>query len=140
MSMKGTNPRPKLVCGEGRTKQAFKDEADINNIVARYRATGMLPHVAARRGVFADVSKLGDFRTQLDTLTVFKQAFETLPAVLRSRFGNDPATLVEFLQDPANLEESVKLGLREALPPVPAPPAPEPPAPPAGEGAGGNPA
>ena len=40
-----------------------------------------------------------------------EEAFMTLPAVVRARFANDPAGIFTFLQDPANRDEAVKLGL-----------------------------
>ena len=57
-----------------------------------------------------------------------------LPAQMRSRFNNDPAELLKFIKDPANLDEAVKLGIlvKKEAPkgdpvPPPAPPSPVPP-------------
>ena len=34
-----------------------------------------------------------------------------LPAQIRSRFENDPAKLIDFLDNSENLDEAIKLGL-----------------------------
>ena len=40
------SPRNPVVFPEqGRTKQAFKDECDINNIMRRFETSGALPHM-----------------------------------------------------------------------------------------------
>ena len=36
------------------TKQEFKAECDVNNILKQYKATGMIRHVAAQAGVYQD--------------------------------------------------------------------------------------
>ena len=42
-----------------------------------------------------------------------KTEFESLPAQIRARFQNDPAQLIEFLQDENNRPEAEELGLVE---------------------------
>lgn len=113
MSMYGNStPRPVVICGPGRTKQEFKDECDVNNIVKRYVKDGFLAHVA--RGVprFVDVSEVGDFRQAVDQVRAATAFFEGLPAKVRDRFGNDP---VKFIDEAGNLtrDEMRELGLAE---------------------------
>ena len=40
--------------------------------------------------------------------------FEELPLEIKKRFDNDPAKLVEFCNDPKNLEEAIEIGLAPA--------------------------
>ncbi|AXH74869.1 MAG: internal scaffolding protein [Microviridae sp.] len=96
--------------GSGRTKQSFKDECDINRLMARYLATGALSHV--RQGVpsFQDVSSV-DFQQAMDLVAGAQTAFFDLPSALRSRFDNEPAKLLAFLENPINRPEAVELGL-----------------------------
>lgn len=42
------------------TKQSFKDECDINQIVAKFEKTGLVNHLARGVPQFADVSEMGD--------------------------------------------------------------------------------
>lgn len=99
------------------TKQAFKSECDIQNILAQYTKTGILPHTAPVPPQFADLPSL----TLLEAMTVVQDAetiFEGLPSKLRQRFRS-PAELLGFLENPSNLDEAVFLGLIEADPPSP---------------------
>lgn len=97
--------------GEGRTKQQFKDECDINVIMKRYQNTGVLENVRdARNARFADVTSY-DFQNAMDILADARTAFEELPASIRDRFNNDPAELLDFVHDKDNQEEAADLGL-----------------------------
>lgn len=96
--------------GVSKTKQSFKDECDINRIMARYAATGTLDFVNRREAQFLDVSDI-DFQNAMQIVTQSREAFMTLPSIVRDRFNNDPAQLLGFLSDESNREEAVKLGL-----------------------------
>jgi len=130
MSMNNKKPKAKTALasgGPGKTKQASAAEADINNIIARYQKTGMAPVTDAQRGSFRDVSRIGSYADVLRQVTAANEGFRRLPSKIRSRFGNDPARLIEFLQDDRNGEEAVRLGLAtkvEEEVPVPAKPGP----------------
>lgn len=93
-----------------KTQQAHAAECDINNIVARYKQTGILPEIA-RQGVFGDVSNIPDYQTALNIVEDAEKAFMALPAKVRERFGHNPGELVDFVQDVKNREEAIKLGL-----------------------------
>lgn len=104
--------------GISKTKQSFKDECDINRIMARYAATGTMDFVNRREAQFLDVSDV-DFHQAMQIVTQSREAFESLPSAVRERFANDPARLLGFLSDDSNLEEAIKLGLVNK--PLPAP-------------------
>lgn len=95
------------------TKQAFKDECDVNQIIARFMKTGELPEDQARVPRFEDVSGLGSYQDAMFLVAEARSMFAALPSHVRERFGNDPAQLLAFGEDPANAEEMVKLGLAE---------------------------
>lgn len=108
-----------------RTKQSFRDECDINTIVRRFGLTGEMPPPLSPQ--FGDFSNVVDFQTAMNAIRHAGESFMTLPASLRSRFDNDPSKLIAFLENKANFDEAVKLGLVNP-PPLPvqqeAPPAP----------------
>lgn len=110
-----------------RTKQAMKDECDINNILRKYEKTGMVTHVAKHGGEYGFVPAI-DLMGAYETIQRAEAMFEDLPAAARKRFENSPMKFLEFVQDPANRDELVKLGLgKETVTPTPAPtPAPAP--------------
>nr|DAI39153.1 MAG TPA: Scaffold protein [Microviridae sp.] len=96
------------------TQQQFKDEADINNIMARYQKTGVLVDPltqTTRKPMFDDFSELGDFREHQQAVIEAQDMFMQLPSQLRARFANDPAELLQWLSDPANKDEAMELGL-----------------------------
>lgn len=96
-----------------RTKQQFKDQCDINNIMKKYLQSGELTHIARSQGVYADVSEITDYEQSLNKIAKANEAFMTLPAKVRERFANNPAKFLEFMQDPNNYKEGVELGLYE---------------------------
>lgn len=111
-----------LVCkDESRTKQAFKDECDINNIVSKAMKAGELQGMI-NPPRYADVADAPRYHEAL-TLVVEAQAqFDALPSAVRKRFANDPANFLEFANDPSSAEEMIKLGLASPRP-LPASPA-----------------
>lgn len=103
-----------LACdpAEGKTKQEFKDDCDINVILARFRNSGALEHINRRKAQFADCTVSAyDFQHAMDVLADAKSAFQNLPAALRDRFDNDPAELLAFVEDDDNQAEAGDLGL-----------------------------
>jgi phage internal scaffolding protein len=100
-----------LVCEEPtRAQQHHKDECDINVILERFGKTGQLP-LNAISGTYGDFSGVHDYHTALNAIIASESEFAALPAQLRSRFQNDPANLIEFLDNPANKAEAESLGL-----------------------------
>ena len=123
VSLKTTEP--------GKTKQAHKDECDINKIIRQYDRTGVLTHLNRRQPFYANVDG-GDFREAMEIVTSANTMFEELPSALRKEFKNDPALFLDYVQDPQNEDRLVEWGLlapeaapEEAEPKTePAPPAP----------------
>lgn len=90
--------------------QSFREECDINNIMADVQQVGMASWMMAHAGTFEDVTGL-DFQSCMDQIVRAQEAFDDLPAAVRDRFANDPAKFLDFLGSEANREEAVKLGL-----------------------------
>jgi len=127
MEISDKNPKPKKIIerrpngtlrvqtatqGASRTQQQFKDDCDVNRIMAKYKATGTLTHVKnAQNGVYVDLINLPSFQESLSTVLQAERAFEEVPAKIRARFQNDPHQFIQFLADPSNDDEAVKLGL-----------------------------
>jgi phage internal scaffolding protein len=102
-----------LACEEPTlAQQHYKDECDINTILEKFNVTGMLPQspLSPRYGDFTGIS---DYHTALNRVFAAQDEFDALPAQIRARFQNDPAQLIEFLQDEANRPEAESLGLVE---------------------------
>lgn len=108
-----------------RTKQSFVAECDINNILKQYKATGMIRHMSAKAasGVYADLPDEIDFQQSMNIVQQGERAFASLPSKVRSRFHNNPTEFLEFMGNPENVDEAVKLGLATKKEPPPKPPA-----------------
>lgn len=103
--------RPTLDTGEGLTKQAFKEQVNINSIMAKYRKTGMVEHLNSKAPFYGDVSDIKSYEESLQVVMKAQALFAGLSAQIRERFANDPNRMIEFLSKEENLEEAVKLGL-----------------------------
>lgn len=94
----------------GRTKQEFRDDCDINVTVARFLKTGQMPDARPAQQ-FGDFSTVTNFHDATQQVREAENEFATLPSAMRSRFNNNPGELLDFLDDPDNLEEAIELGI-----------------------------
>jgi len=95
----------------GRTKQQFKDECDVNLLMARYLKTGILDGSDPTTARYMDVSAPFTFHEAMNFVSEATGQFYDLPSTIRSRFGNDPGELLAFLDNPYNQQEAIALGL-----------------------------
>ncbi len=104
-----------LACEEpSLAQQHFKEECDINTILQKFSITGILPE-APLSPRYGDFSGISDYHTALNRVIAAQDEFEALPAQIRARFDNDPAKLIEFLEDETNRPEAEQLGLVEKV-------------------------
>lgn len=96
------------------TQQSSAEECDINLIVAKAKRGGDISHLNTREPMYGDFRNLPDLRSAKLMVMQAEAAFMSLDAFVRQRFDNDPAVLLDFLKDPANRDEAVKLGLVKA--------------------------
>lgn len=104
--------------GPGKTKQSFRDEVNINKIVASFEKTGMVTHLNSREPFYGDVSEIVSYQDALNIVNKANELFNGMDARVRERFANDPAKMIEFLEDEKNLDEAVKLGMAVKRPEV----------------------
>lgn len=99
--------------GESLTVQSHSEDADINVIVKRFGLTGTMP-VNHRVPEYGDYSQVGSYADALAVVRAADSHFMEMPAEVRSRFQNSPQIFLDFCNDPANMQEMVKLGLAVA--------------------------
>lgn len=99
-----------------RTKQQFKDECDIKNIMKKFETTGQLPDMIREDPKFGDFSSSTTYQEALNIIMHGETQFENLDAHVRKRFDNDPKKFLEFMNDQDNLEEIVDMGLAVPTP------------------------
>jgi len=105
-----------LVCQDpSLAQQHMRDECDINTIVERFGVTGQLP-VRAIEPSYGDFSGVSDYHTALNKIKAADEAFMALPGKLRAKFDNDPNALLNFLENEANRNEAIELGLIDGEP------------------------
>ncbi len=92
---------------DGRTKQSFKNETDINKIMARAEKTGTISHLTKHEAHYGDFSNFDFFEANLQ-LTRGREIFDELPGEIRKEFGQSPAQFFAYVNDPANKEELLK--------------------------------
>lgn len=108
---------PRVDCSKDTpiTQQSEKDDADINVIVERCKRGAIAPVGRGATPMYGDFTQVPkDLR---DVLIMVKRAddlFMTLDPFVRRRFNNDPAEMIEFLNDSKNRDEAIKLGLVKA--------------------------
>lgn len=108
-----TNSRKVLCCpcGESRTEQHWKKYADIDNIIKR--ALGGDTSVYRSGGRNADISDMPDnLQDALNQQISAASLFDALTDDAKRHFGN-PEGLLRALENPAEAENFVKLGLAE---------------------------
>ncbi len=93
----------KLVYNDGRTKQAFKGQCDINKILCKAQKTGTISHLAKHEASYGDFSDF-DFLEAQTTLARANSIFDELPSELRREFHQSPSEFFEYANDPENVE------------------------------------
>lgn len=116
------SPGTMCTAEEGKTRQSDAKSADINYIVKKYETTGVLP-IAARAGVFADVSALPTFQEAVATLDRANTYFYSLPPHVRAAFDNSPARMLDAFNAGEQREVFEEIGILEKV--VPAEPVAE---------------
>lgn len=81
------------------TKQEFRDECDLNIIVAR--AMKGVPPVFINQAepMYGDFSEMPTIAQAHEIVLAAQESFMTLPAALRRELGNDPANIDELTQE-----------------------------------------
>lgn len=106
------------------TKQSFKDECDINTLMARYQSTGEMPVLNDVAPQYLDACGW-DYQDCQNRVLEAQALFLELPSKLRSRFENDPAQFLAYVADKANHAEMRELGLLKANAGTAEPPIPD---------------
>lgn len=106
-----TRPTPGLTMpadAQG-AKQSFKAECDINQIMKKYLNTGTIPQGVAV-GRYGDFSEACEYLDAQMTIKNAEAQFLAMPAQMRKEWGNDPATFLDWVADPNNLDRLHELG------------------------------
>jgi len=92
---------------DGRTKQSFKDETDVNQIINKHARMGTLSHLEQWGGTYGEYAGF-DFQEAQNQIAGATSMFEELPTAVKKQFSNDPARFLEYVNDPENAEDLAK--------------------------------
>lgn len=113
-------PAVRKDCGPCSTVQEdLAPQTEVSAIVARFSRMGVsladmmntYNQMVATGQIFFDDCVGVDFSQTMDKIAKAKQDFAQLPADIRKRFGDCAENLIDFVSDPANYDEGVRLGL-----------------------------
>lgn len=94
------------------TKQYFKNECNINNIIAKFAATGQLPLANNQEPQYGFAPDLDlDLKSSIDMVNALKSEFYKLPKDIQKSFDNNPNNYGEFLSDYENNPEKYSADL-----------------------------
>ena len=100
--------QPPEITGIMKTEQHHKNDCDINQIIARASKTG---YTKAHSLAYNDLANIPDYHEAMNAIAKAKENFDAMPSKLRNRFSNDPGKFLNFVQNPENTEEAMKLGI-----------------------------
>lgn len=94
------------------TQQQFKEDSDINTILARYETTGVIEPGSMnwRNVAFGNFTAFDSFETMVESVMAAQSAFMTLPAAERALFNNDLSQFSVWLDNPANFDTAIAKG------------------------------
>jgi phage internal scaffolding protein len=92
--------------------------------MSRYSRTGRLPELIDKQPSYGDFSSVVDYQEAMNIVKFAEFQFQNLPSNVRDRFGNSPEKFLEFVNNPDNVDEMIKMGLAHkkaetTVPPVP---------------------
>ena len=95
---------------DGRTKQAFKDQCDINKMLAKAQTAGSLSHLLKYpEPIYGEFDGEFDLLTAQERIEKATAIFADLPSEIRNEFQNDPLKFVKFAGNPENNANLKKL-------------------------------
>ncbi len=82
--------------------------------MAKYQKTGAIEHVNKHQASYGYATS-DDFQTSLEIVARGRDMFNELPSSIRTKFENDPAKFLDFVQNEENLQEMQEMGLAHKL-------------------------
>ena len=85
---------------DGKTQQHFKEQTDVNNIIAHYSQTGIDPYAERARNQQFGFASTKSYHDALTEIAEVNSAFESLPSAERAEYFNDPGIWLESMMKP----------------------------------------
>lgn len=101
-------------------EQHHKNDVNINTIVKRHaQGSDLIEKTAALRGdpqYQMDDIPTNDFQEAMNIVVKAQSTFDQLPSDIRKQFNNNPAEMLDFIQNPDNGPQLVEMGLAQRRP------------------------
>lgn len=91
--------------------QSERDKCDLNVIQAIYDKTRIMNNIRTDQPRYGDFTSSRELHDVLLRAQEAQEDFMLLDAQIRARFKNDPGLLLDFVRNPNNREEAIKMGL-----------------------------
>jgi len=98
------------------TKQALKDDADVNNIIKRYNKIDLYADAMELEAIYGEIDSM-DLREAMDKVNASEEAFMKVPSEIRGQFENDAGKWIDYATDPANIDQMREWGFVNPEPP-----------------------
>jgi len=96
------------------TQQNTAEQTDINYIVSVFAKTGILPQ-PIQLPTYGDFTGVSDYREALELIKQAEDGFNSLPADARAYFANNPANLLDYLDNAPDPQILADLGIAEIV-------------------------
>lgn len=100
------------IAGHGQAEQCHEQECNINYIVNKYRKTGAITHQNQYEGRYDEMTG-EDYHSAMNIVAAARSMYEELPSNIRKMTGGDPGAFYDFVQNPANQDKLIELGLAD---------------------------
>ncbi len=107
--------------GPSQTVQSDAAQADINNILRKYEAVGIVDNLNMAEAAFRDISEFTDFADAMRHAEMAESEFLKLPSKVREIFHHDVAEWLDTAHDEEKRDALVAAGIIEAEPVVASP-------------------
>lgn len=97
--------------GPSLTQKQFGKQANINTIMRNYQNTGIYGYVTRMSPNYQPEGSTVDRHQLQNTIAAAKSNWEKIPTDVRAKFNNNLQNALNFIENPENREESIKLGL-----------------------------
>ena len=102
------------------TKQALKDDADVNKIIKKYNRVDLMKQAYELEAIYGEIDSQ-DLQEAMNKVIAAEQAFEQVPSEIREQFGNDPGRWIDYATNKENLEQMRAWGFAPRKEPEPSP-------------------
>lgn len=91
------------------TEQSHKDSCNIDYLVAHHLRMGGIPPMPETQ--FVDLTQSLGYQDALNKVLQIDSLFESLPLAARDAYGHDPIKFMAAVEDPAERDRMIQLGI-----------------------------